>query len=110
MRSRAIPSAMGHSVHHRWLEASVGLRRWVVTPVPKRTGGLSLRPRAPGSETSRCGLSGVSAVDCGAWVSRLATFRASVSQRSRTCVALTSAYVPERDGSQPGSPPKSRPQ
>ena len=56
------------------------------------------------------GVRRVSAVRCEVVVSRSATFRVSFGSCDRTCVALTCAYVPERDGSQPASPPKSRPQ
>ena len=56
------------------------------------------------------GVCRVSAVCCEASVSRLATFGVSIGRRARDCTALTCAYVPERDGSQSASPPKSRPQ
>ena len=43
---------------------------------------------------------GASTVRCDPSVSRLATFRASNGRRARTFTALTSAYVPKRDGYQ----------
>ena len=43
---------------------------------------------------------GASTVRCEPSVSRLATFRVSNGRRARTFTALTSAYVPKRDGYQ----------
>ena len=48
------------------------------------------------------------AVCCGVWVSRLATFRASIGWRARACAALTCVYVAECDGRRPGVRLKSR--
>nr|WP_315502759.1 IS3 family transposase [Actinomyces oris] len=62
--------------------------------------------RVPGVGRAEWG----SAVGCGAWVSRLATFRASIGWRARACRALACVYVAECDGHQPGVCLKSRPQ
>ena len=43
-----------------------------------------------------------SAVCCGVWVSRLATFRASIGWRARACMALACVYVAGCDGRRPG--------
>ena len=91
-------AGVGRRVHYRWPAALDA----AVVPYAARSRGKGYE-QATYPTTACAGIWSGLVVRCEPLVSRLATFRVSIGRRTRACAALTCAYVPRRDGHEPGS-------